>query len=200
MQMIRGNSMVVVVGAAVVLTLLSLAVPMTTSRGQGIDEYVVKDWRGVYLPSSHSFRIRFDYTDGSFAESPMSALALDQFTDKSSPDAWLTVPNPVSALQAAYTRDAGRLEHLLGTSGNAASLFHPFRSGPVGYSTAFLRTLAASSLNPDKFGGPNIPPGSVPYTKLKDGVLHVDTATDGNVIRQCPPGQTPAELASLTKG
>lgn len=185
----------VFLGAAL-LTVGGLFVPMTTSLGQGINETVVTGWDGQYVPADQSYHFRVVNVTGSF-KSAMRPLPVADFPLHLSSFSWLTRKDFVPAIKAAIAANPHMVEQELGTYQNVAGPLSPFPADPVAYSTAFLKDLAAAHINPASFGGPDIPPGSVPYGKLTGGILHIDTKSDDNTLIQCHPGQIPAELAAL---
>lgn len=191
------GSMKFSLAVAALLLVGALLFPMTTSLGQGVEEASVTGWTGVYEPDQHVYVLRILHSDGSSADDPMQALPASAFTRHGDNGTMLTDIDAIPAIAAAYAANAQRLEEDLGTHSNVASFAHPFSHIAVAYTPAFLRALAARGINPDKFGGPNVPPGSVPYNKLRSGLLQVDTAADGNIIRQCLPGEIPPELAAI---
>jgi len=192
------RSMKTVFAVAGVLVVLAAVFPMTNSLGQGVDEQSVTDWRGVLDPVNHIYRLRMDYSDGTYSDVPMNALPANAFLTHSSAVLWFTEVNDVTALASAYQADPQQLERVLGTHRNVSAFFHLFASAPVAYTPTFLKWWTAHHMNPSAYGGPNIPPGSVPYDRLPGGVLQIDTAADANTLVQCQPGEMPLVLKSLT--
>jgi hypothetical protein len=85
----------------------------------------------------------------------------------------------------------------MGTRNNIFTPFTPFPGNPVSFSMSMLSTLANNHVNPDQFGGPDIPPGSVPLSHLNSGMLQIDTRANANTFKQLKPGQMPLELSYL---
>ena len=196
-KLFKTNSMAfAVVGAVVILLLVSLF-PMNTSLAQGIDEGIVAGWKGVYDPTDHLYNLRFLYQDGTYADYPLPALPLSDFRDRSSVTLWTTQMDFLPALQASYQANASKIQYELGTRGNVATFANPFPGNPIAYTVGFLRDLERLHVNPKSFGGPDIPPGSVPYSKVTGGVLQIDTQSNGNTIIQLQPGQVPPVLKYL---
>ncbi len=191
------HSMAFMIIVPAVLLVLMVIFPLTTSLGQGVNENIITGFEGVYVVQSHQYYARFFYEGGSQEEIPIRTLSAIVLTKHSSSALWYTVlDNPV-VLMAAYQENAQQLERVLGTYYNAPGIAAPFPRSPVGYASLFLQVLATKKVNPATYGGPDIPPGSVPYRKLGNGVLHVDTLQDGNTITQCKPGQIPPQLMAL---
>jgi hypothetical protein len=191
------QSMRFIIGVAVALLVVAMLIPLAGSLGQGIQEDVIVGFQGVYQPGNHQYKLRIEYSDKSYQEIPMSKLPQSQFVEHARSGDVLTKMDVPDALKAAQEADLRALQEHLGTRNNVTGFMHPFSSKPVGYSTAFLRALAKNKINPKTYGGPSIVPGSVPYTKLPGGVLHIDTLSHGNSLAQCKPGQTPPQLAAL---
>ena len=194
---VKTNSMAFVLIVAVLLLVVAFVFPMKTSLGQGIDEHIIVDWRGGYNPNTDQGFFRVDYSDGTYRDIPAGKLMLSQYNQHVDPATWLTPPYLQNALGAAYHSNKVGLKRLLGTNDNAPSVFHPFPQAPVAYSKALLTVLNRENINLSQFGGPNIPPNSVPMEKLTGGILQIDTAADGNTLAQCLPGAIPSQLQAL---
>lgn len=193
----RLQSMPFVLAMACLLLALAVAVPLHSSLGQGVDEVVVVGWRGVHDQSTGTYAVRILHADGSFVDSPLPRVASRLFTRSSGAGMRMTPDDLPFLLILAYKTDPRTLESALGTYGNAASFFSPFPTYPVAYSAGFLRALALRKFNPERVGGPDIPPGSVPLTRLSGGMLPVDTGSDANTIVQCQPGEMPPALRRM---
>lgn len=186
-----------VIGVAVVLVVLVAVFPMTNSLGQGVDEQIVVGWQGAMDPVNHTYRLRMNYSDGTYTDVPMNPLPQSEFSNHTSNEQWFTPPGDVAALQHAFQADPHHLERVLGTRRNVSTVFHLFASAPVAYSISFLKFLAKNNINLSRYGGPDIPPGTVPYNQLPGGVLQIDTKVDGNTLVQCEPGQMPLILKAM---
>ncbi len=191
------HSMAFMIIVPAVLLLMMVIFPLTTSLGQGVNENVITGFVGVYVVGSHQYYARFYYQGGSEEEIPIRSLNAKSFVRRSSSSMWFTVMDNPIALSAAYQQNSRQLQRVLGTYYNAPGIAAPFPRSPVGYAGHFLQVMAVQKINPATYGGPDIPPGSVPYRKLENGVLHVDTLQDGNTIAQCQPGQIPPQLMAL---
>lgn len=194
---LKSNSMVVPIVGAVVILVLIMLFPMSTSLGQGINEGIVNGFEGVYDPGDQLYNLRFLYQGGAYVDVPMNKLPAADFTNHSQQGQWTTSLNYLPALQAGYQRDPNQVRAELGTRNNVATFANPWPGKPIGYTVQFLKGLSAQNINPMQFGGPNIPPGSVPYSKLSGGVLQIDTASNGNTIIQTKTGMVPEVLQSL---
>ncbi|MCF8565344.1 hypothetical protein LLE49_11510 [Alicyclobacillus tolerans] len=182
---------------AVALAGLAYVFPMRTSLGQGITENVLTAWVGTYDPANHIYELKMEYGDGTSTDIPMAALPMSDFTNRSSSRLWYTQNDLTAALERAHQQSPSGLEQQLGTHANVAAFGRPFSGSPVAYSTEFLKVLQSKGINPKQFGGPDIPPGTVDYAKLPDGILHIDTLADGNTIHQLLPGQIPPLLLKM---
>lgn len=189
------NSMVFVIVVALILLVGATLVPLRTSLGQGINEHVIDAWYGVYNLDTKTYQLRIVFDDGSQNEIQMNPIPQSDFVQKADSNTLLTKPNFVPAIQAAYKADSRVLQTVLGTYNNAPAVLHPFSDEPVAYSIGLLQAMAKAGFNPKSVGGPNIVPGSVPLSKLNGNALQIDTKADGNVIRQCQPGEVPLQLA-----
>lgn len=180
------------------LVALMLVYPLTTSVGQNIAENDISGWVGSYEVPDHTFHFHFLYSGGAPSDTHIGSLPLSDFTDRSGP-VWKTKEGLLAVLEAMHASHPHQLERELGTLGNVPGFLSPFSGNPVAYSTKFLKALAALRVNPDRFGGPDIPPGSVPYAKLTGGLLQIDTLANGNTFKQCQPGEMPPELSALIR-
>lgn len=188
------ESTALAIGVAVVLLIGAYLFPMHTSLGQGIDERLVVGWQAVMVPDTNVQYYRMEFQDGSFLQYPIRGVPTQWFV-KRTPDSDLaTKLNLVPVAEIAFKQNPRGVEHTLGTWANVPSLFHPFNEEPIAYTPAFLNALQSIGFNPARIGGPNLPPGSLGTTSLTGGVLHIDTQPNGNTIKQCSPGQTPAVL------
>lgn len=194
---LKSNPMLfTILGAVLILILVSLF-PMSTSIGQGINEGIINGFEGVYDPVDHLYNLRFLYQDGSYVDIPMNSLPVADYSNHSQQSLWVTPLDYIPALQAGYQKDPNQVRDQLGTRNNVASFGHPFPGKPIAYTVTFLKAISAEQMNPKEFGGPNIPPGSVPYNKLSGGMLQIDTQSNANTIVQVQPGMTPPVLQSL---
>ncbi|KYP80011.1 hypothetical protein [Ferroacidibacillus organovorans] len=194
---INTNSVIFMVIVAALLLIATMFYPVSTSLGQGINENVISRFAGVYNISSHQFVLAFYNQNTEQGEVPIAPLPLSLFHASAIPNQRVTQDDLPALLTDAMQTNATLLEQELGTNYNAPGFLAPFPHSPVAYTVSFLKDLAKQKMNLAAFGGPNIPPGSVPYGKLPGGVLHIDTKADGNVIAQCQPGQTPPVLKAL---
>ncbi|KUO96276.1 hypothetical protein [Ferroacidibacillus organovorans] len=194
---VNTSSVTFMVIVAALLLVATMFYPISTSLGQGVNENVISRFAGVYNQSSHLFVLAFYNQNTEQGEVPLSPLPLSLFHPSSVPNQMVTQNDLPVLLTDAMQSHATLLEQELGTHYNAPGFLAPFPHSPVAYTVTFLKDLAKQKINLAAFGGPNIPPGSVPYQKLPGGVLHIDTKADGNVIAQCQPGQTPPVLKAL---
>ncbi len=192
---IKFDSIPFAVAVAVILMIGALMFPMRTSLGQGIGEFVVTGWRGVYDPVSQSYHLRIEYADGTYHETAMKPLSLNLFTKHVDRETWTTPLDDTAALSAAYQKDPQGLEKALGTYHNVPGFMTPFAQAPVAYSVSFLKALAAKNINLGKFGGPDLPPSAIATRSLSKYNLQIDTLSDANTLSQCRPGETPPEWA-----
>lgn len=193
----RSESMVFVIGVAVLLLIGAYMVPMRTSLAQGIEERTAVGWQAVMVPESHVQYYRMNFADGSFFQFKITGLQTNLFDTKSADGNLATAMNLPAVMQTAYRENPRNVERTLGTYRNVPSVLHPFSEEPIAYSAQLLQDLAKEHLNPSEFGGPNIPPGAVPVKKLEGAVLHIDTKSNNNTILQCKPGATPVTLKTL---
>lgn len=183
--------------AAGMVTML-LFIPIRTSLGQGIHENVLVGWQGRYDRYSHQYYLRFLISGGQRTDVPLRAgFSPRLLTHRGAGEFWLTDRNSLPVLKAAYRQDPRDIEQDLGTRANVADPASPFPGRPVAYSATFLQALTRMHFNPRQVGGPNIPPGRVPWSQLPAGVLQIDTRADNNTLRQLRPQQTPKPLQSL---
>ncbi|PWI57401.1 hypothetical protein [Sulfoacidibacillus thermotolerans] len=194
----RLSSLPAQIGVASVLFVLCLFVPLTTSLGQGIHERDLVSWRGIDHLDSGQTQIEFVYQGEPVLDLPLQNVPHKWFHIPVSRTLAETSIDSVSVLSALYKVHPHLVQGIMGTYGNIESITNIFPHYPVSYSTALLKELAIKHINPDQFGGPDIPPGSVPYSMLKDGVLHIDTLPDDNTLVQCAPGAVPNELLTIT--
>lgn len=192
---IKFDSIPVAVAVAVILMIGALMFPMRTSLGQGIGEFVVTGWRGVYDPVSKSYQFRIEYSDGTYHDTAMKHLSLSLFAKHLNRETWMTPLDSTQVLAAAYQKDPQGLEKSLGTYHNVPGFMTPFAQAPVAYSVSFLRDLAAKNINLSEYGGPDLPPASIATRTLSKFNLQIDTLSDANTLSQCRPGETPAEWA-----
>lgn len=194
MKKTLGFPAMIAIAAALFVTGLFIHVP--TALGQGITEHVITGWQGEYEADSGQFFLRVDYAGSAPAVQPATKMPLGWFVHKGARH-WTTVMDDPRVLAAEERRHRLQIETILGTSDNVASLSVIFPNGPVGYAISFLKSLTVLRINPAFYGGPDIPPGSVPYRLLSGGELHIDTQANNNTLRQCLPGQAPTELTTL---
>jgi len=167
-----------------------------TALGEDLGENELTGWRGVYETGDQQYFVEFDYDGTANVMIPVHKMPSGWFVQRGQND-WMTPMDDLRVLRWYAAADPGNLKSLLGTSGNVASLSVIFPSGAVGYTQDLLRQFARLHVNPETFGGPDIPPGSVPLPLLDGGVLHVDTLSNDNTLSQCEPGQMPAQLQWL---
>lgn len=193
------QSMKFVFGVSALLTIGVIFVPMTTSLGQNITEANVTGWQGEYEADTQQFKLRMETPNPqTTVVVNMAPLPLKDFSIHRGEN-WYTPVDTKAPMQAAMADDPHLLEQALGTRNNVFTPLTPFPGNPVAYSVGMLKTLAKNRINPDQFGGPNIPPGSVPVSHLSDGMLQIDTQANADTFRQLKPGQMPPELSALIK-
>lgn len=192
------NSLPTQIGAASVLFVLCLIIPMTTSLAQGIHERKLLSWQGVEHLKTGQISLVIKYEGDPNLDLPLTSVPKSWFSlSLSSDTAGTTIDSP-AILGWLYKQNPGMVEGILGTNGNIASITNIFPHYPVAYTVSFLKQLAKEHINPDQFGGPDVKPGSVPYQQLSDGLLHVDTLADNNTLVQCSPNAIPQELIAIS--
>ncbi|MCY0901232.1 MAG: hypothetical protein OWU32_03485 [Firmicutes bacterium] len=189
-----GLTRMVVIAAAMLGA--GLFIHPVTALGEDLGENELTGWRGVYETGDQQYFVEFDYDGTADVMIPVHKMPAGWFVQRGEND-WMTPMDDLRVLRWYAAADPGNLKSLLGTSGNVASLSVIFPSGAVGYTQVFLKALTRLHVNPETFGGPDIPPGSVPLAMLDGGVLHVDTLSNDNTLSQCEPGQMPAQLQWL---
>lgn len=194
--MSRMGSTTAAIVVALILAIGAYLFPMRTSLGQGIDERVAVGWEGVLDPSTNQEFYRMTFQDGSYLEYPVQGLSHSLFSGRTQDGRLTTKLNVVDVIVTAYKQNPKGVEQTLGTYHNVPSLLHPFNEEPVAYTASLLGDVAHAGFNLSLVGGPNIPPGIVQTLHLGNGVLHIDTASDGNTLAQCQPGQRPSVLTS----
>ncbi|MCL4496396.1 MAG: hypothetical protein M1294_16535 [Firmicutes bacterium] len=191
------QSMGFIIGVAALLTAGGLFMPQTTSLGQNITEAHVTGWQGEYERDIHAFKLRMETGNPqTTVVVPMNPLPMKDFPIHKGVN-WFTPLDTALPMRAAMARDPHLLAQALGTRNNVFTPFTPFPGSPVSYSAGMLKKLAQNHINPEEFGGPDIPAGSVPLSHLTGGVLQIDTLTNANTLKQCEPGQMPPELTML---
>lgn len=198
-QALRPQSMPFAIGIAVILLIGAYIVPMTTSLGQGVDEHVVTGWQAGMDRISGKEMLIVNHSGEAPSAVPIEGLPKSLFTIPKNDGTVLTPLNQVSILMDAYRQAPQAVEEQFGTHNNAPRLFHPFSNEPIAYSAGFLKTLSKLNLNPDTFGGPDIPPNVYSYTNLPSGQLQIDTRENANTILQCQPGEAPSVLKELPR-
>lgn len=196
---VKPQSMPFAIGVAVILLAAAYVIPLTSSLGQGVDEHIVTSWQAGLDKVSGQEMLIINHNGEAPSDIPIHGLSKQLFTTTSSDGMILTALNQVPILMDAYRQAPQAVEEQFGTNHNAPKLFHPYSNEPIAYSTGFLKTLSKLNLNPDQFGGPNIPPNTYSYSSLPAGDLQIDTRANGNTIVQCQPGQTPQTLAGLPR-
>lgn len=189
-------SLPVMIAIAALMLVAGLFVHVPTALGQGIDEHIVTGWQGVYEVDTHQYFLQVSYQGEAPVPFPTVAWPSSHFVSREGKE-WTTAMDDLTVVQMAAKNNPGKIESIFGTQGNVASIQVIFPVGPVAYATSFLQSLSRLQINPDSFGGPNIPPGIVPYKLLSGDELHIDTLTNNNTLYQCQPGQTPPELTHL---
>lgn len=183
-------------GIAALLLAAGLFIHVPTALGQDIAEHLVTGWQGVYQPSDEQSFLEVFYQGDNPVLIPIGNLPQSWFTKKG-PHQWETTLDDPRVIRLYASSHLGSLQEMLGTRNNVASLSVIFPAGPVAYTSGLLQAMTRLKLNPDAFGGPNIPPGSVPIHQLTNGLLHIDTAVNNNTLTQCAPSQMPQELRTL---
>ncbi|WP_028962419.1 hypothetical protein [Sulfobacillus thermosulfidooxidans] len=194
---VNTQSMGFIIGVAALLTVGGLFIPQTTSLGQNITEAHVTGWQGEYESDIHAFKLRVEAgTPQTTVVINMKPLPMKDFSIHKGMD-WFTPVDAIAPMRAALAVDPHLVDQALGTRNNVFTPLTPFPGNPVSYSAGMLQQLAKDHINPDEFGGPNIPPGSVPISHLPGGVLQIDTLANANTLKQCEPGEMPPELTHL---
>ncbi len=192
----RIQSLPVMIAIAGALLVGGMFVQPTTALGQGIAEKDLISWQGVYLPQDRESFLAVRYVGQPLREYPVPSQPAGMFSVHGRLQ-WTTVVDDPQFLRAVQKVKPHMIEQILGTYQNVESLGVVFPASPVGYTAALLRRMAGMHVNPAQFGGPSIPPGSVPYARLKGGILHVDTQANDNTLVQCQPGQLPVPLRMI---
>lgn len=193
------HSMGFIFGVSAILTMGVIFVPMTTSLGQNITEANVTGWQGEYETDTHEFKLRMETLNPqTTVVVNMEALPVKDFTLHKGSN-WYTPLDTKAPMQAAMAQNPHLLDQSLGTRNNVFTPLTPFPGNPVSFSVGMLTTLAKNHINPDQFGGPDIPPGSVPVSHLTDGMLQIDTLANADTFKQLKPGQKPPELSYLIR-
>ena len=195
----RIQSMPVMIAIAGALLVGGMFVHPVTAIGQGIGEKDIVSWSGVYLKQAKEFFLAVHYTGQQLREYPIPSLPVSLFSEHGATQ-WTTPLDDPLFMRAVHAAKPHMVEQLLGTYQNVETFGVIFPASPVGYTTVLLRQLARLDANPAQFGGPAIPPGTVPYARLKSGVLHVDTQVNNNTLTQCQPGQVPITLRAIAPG
>lgn len=186
-----------VVGVSALLVVGGMFMPQTTSLGQNISEAHVIGWQGEYESDIHAFKLRMETgSSQSTIVVGMKPLPMKDFSVHRGLN-WYTPFDAIAPMRAALALHPHLLHQALGTRNNVFTPLTPFPGSPVSYSAGMLNQLAKKHINPDEFGGPNIPPGSVPISHLSGGVLQIDTLANANTLKQCEPGAMPPELTHL---
>ncbi len=191
------NNLPTQIGVAVLLLGACLFIPLTSSLGQGITERVILSWRGLDNLTTGQTSLQIQYQGDPAVDLVLPTVSRNLFSVPLSSSLVATPIDNVAIIEALYKVHPHLVESLLGTYGNVESITNIFPHYPVAFPVSTLKTLGAMKVNPDLFGGPDIPPGSVPYAHLIGGVLHIDTLPDQNTLVQCAPGVLPYELVSL---
>lgn len=185
--------------AASLMVLAMMFVPLTTSLGQGIQEDVVTGWVGRYDHDTGAIYCRIELLGGGYHDIVITDMPRRDFAHRGSGEFWTTPDDMLAIIRRAYILHPRAVEQDLGTRDNVERPSTPFPGNPVAYSTPFLRSLARHHWNPMAFGGPDIPPGSVPWATLSHGNLPIDTLGDMNTLHQCDPGRVPPSLMAAIR-
>lgn len=192
----RTFSFPVMIAIAAVLFLAGMTIHVPTALGQGITENAIISWQGVYEQQSQEYFLQVDYQGAPVDSYPMGTMPQAWFHPAQGDRLTTKIDDP-RVMMFAYRANPGLVKTLLGTHDNVSAFFVVFPAGPVSYTDRFLHALSAQGINPDRFGGPDIPVGVVPYSRLTGGVLHIDTEVNDNTLTQCKPGAMPLELQAL---